>query len=277
MHKFGPTLAVIATTVAMFVGATEVEAKTVCTIVADVPDGKTVLEQGDCQTRVTPASTFKVALSVMGFDNGFLKDEQTPSLPFKEGYADWGGESWRQPTDPTRWMKYSVVWYSQVITHVLGRQTLTAYATKLGFGNADFSGDPGHNNGLDRAWIMSSLKISPWEQTVFLRKLVMHNLPVSDYAMAETLNIIEVSDGAEGWHLHGKTGAAYPRNSDGTFDAAHGYGWYVGWAVRNAETYVFARLDQDEKKQTVSSGIRAREALLSEWPSLLATFAGTGK
>jgi beta-lactamase class D len=40
-------------------------------------------------------------------------------LAFKEGDPDWGGDNWRQPTDPTRWLKYSVVWYSQRITHAL--------------------------------------------------------------------------------------------------------------------------------------------------------------
>ena len=67
-----------------------------------------------------------------------------------------------------------------MVAHTLGEQQLAEYALKFGFGNADFSSDPGKHNGLNRGWIGSSLKVSPFEQTVFLRRLVMHQLPVSE-------------------------------------------------------------------------------------------------
>jgi beta-lactamase class D len=105
----------------------------------------------------------------MGFDSGFLNDEHDPTLPFREGYVDWGGDVWKQPTDAVRWLKYSVVWFSQRITSALGEEKLRDYAMRFGYGNADFSGDPGKNNGLERAWIGSSLKISPLEQLARLR------------------------------------------------------------------------------------------------------------
>lgn len=76
-------------------------------------------EEGDCRSRLTPFSTFKIAPIIMGFDSGFFSDAHTPALPFKVGYADWGGDNWKQPSDPVRWMKYSVVWFSQQITAVL--------------------------------------------------------------------------------------------------------------------------------------------------------------
>jgi beta-lactamase class D len=258
---------------ALFTIAVPASAKAtiLCTIVANATDGKMLLEQGDCRTRVTPASTFKIPLAVIGFDSGFLKDEHSPVLAYKEGYVDWGGDNWRQPTDPTRWLKYSVVWYSQVVAHTLGEQHLAEYALKFGFGNADFSGDPGKHNGLDRAWIGSSLKVSPLEQTKFLRRLVMHQLPVSEHAMIETSKIIEVSPVRDGWEAHGKTGTAYSKNPDGTLDAAHGLGWYVGWAVKDGRTLIFARLSQDESKEAIPGGTRARDALLESWPALVAS------
>ena len=200
------------------------KATTLYTIVAEATDGKVLLEQGDCRTCVTPASTFKIPLAVIGFDSGFLTDEHSPVLPCKEGYVDWGGDNWRQPTDPTRWLKYSVVWYSQVVAHTLSEQQLADYAHRFGFGNADFCGDAGKHNGLDRAWIGSSLKVSPFEQTVFLRRLVMRQLPVSERAMIEASKIIEVTPAGDGWEAHGKTGTAYPKNPDGTLDEARGLG-----------------------------------------------------
>ncbi|MGN6581807.1 MAG: class D beta-lactamase [Bordetella sp.] len=245
------------------------QARTICTLVVDAGTGKTRFEQGDCATRVTPASTAKIAFAVMGYDAGFLKNEHDPILPYKQGYVDWGGQAWRQPTDPVRWLKYSVVWFSQQITHALGEKTLHRYALKLGYGNADFSGDPGRHNGLERAWIASSLKISPQEQVAFLSKLVNRQLPVSAHAIDMTLNIVEKHPVADGWIVHGKTGMAYPRKPDYTFDEDHPWGWFVGWAEKNGRTVVFARLVQDEKKIPDTAGNRTRDAMYSELPTLL--------
>jgi len=191
------------------------EAKTVCTMIAG-EDGEIVLRDGDCGTQVTPASTFKIPLSLMGFDSGFLTDEHSPTLPFREGYPDWAGEAWQQPTDPARWMKYSVVWFSQQITREFGEDRLQAYVDAFGYGNADLSGDPGKDNGLERSWIGSSLKISPEEQVGFLRRFLTGELPVSDRAVDMTRRIIETTPLADGWEAHGKTGGAFP------------WGWFVG-------------------------------------------------
>lgn len=246
-------------------------AKTICTVVADARDGRVLHREGDCGTRVTPASTFKVALAVMGYDAGFLKDEHTPRLPFREGYPDWLGEVWRQDTDPARWLRYSVVWYSQQITRALGVDALRAYANAFSYGNADFSGDPGKDNALERAWISSSLKIAPDEQVVFLRRLVTGDLPVSRDAIDNTLRIVEAAQAGDSWTVHGKTGSAYPRLADGSFDRDRGWGWFVGWASRGDRTLVFARLNQDEQRTAGSGGLRARDAFLRGFPELAAS------
>ncbi len=71
-------------------------ASAVCTALADASGGamKLLMHQGDCARRVTPASTFKIAISLMGYDAAYLKDEHAPSLPFREGYVDWR-PNWR--------------------------------------------------------------------------------------------------------------------------------------------------------------------------------------
>lgn len=246
------------------------QAATLCTLIADAKTGELLVETGsDCDTPTTPASTFKVPLAVMGYDAGFLSDAQTPALPFKKGYADWGGAEWRQTTDPTRWMDYSVVWYSQVIARELGAEQLQRYAKAFSYGNADFSGDPGANNGLERSWISSSLKVTPREQLAFMRQLVTRQLPVTPAAMETTLAIMQRRTTADGWQVVGKTGSAFPRKANGSFDRAHGWGWYVGTAQRDGRTLVFARLTQDEGGESGSAGLRTRDALLKEWPSLL--------
>lgn len=247
------------------------QARIICTIVADAGSDEVFLEKGDCTTRVTPASTFKVPLAVMGYDSGYLEDAEEPVLPFMKGYPDWGGDAWRQPTSPKRWMELSVVWYSQRIAEFLGYEQLRDYADAFGYGNADMAGDPGKDNGLERAWIASSLKISPREQVEFLKKLVNHELPVAADAMDRAMEIVERRDIEDGWGVQGKTGMAYSRKADGTPEYGRRYGWYVGWARRDERTVVFARLIQDEKKQEPRTSLRARDSILKELPGILAT------
>lgn len=265
MMRIWTTIAVLA---ACLTVAKADSAKTLCTIIAD-SDGRVLLEQGPaCRERVTPASTFKVPLAVMGFDAGILTGPNAPVWPFRKGYPDWGGARWRQPTEPIAWMHNSVVWYSQRITERLGEQRLSDYATSFGYGNADFSGDLGKNNGLERAWIGSSLKISPREQAVFIARLAGLRLPNRE-ASRHAIELLEVHKSA-GWAIRGKTGSAFPRLANGELDRAHGWGWYVGWAEKAGSRLVIVRLRQDTERQKQSGGLRTRATILGDWARLVA-------
>ena len=248
------------------------EASTIlCTVVADAASGRVLKQDGQCTERITAASTFKIALSLMGYDAGYLTDEHLPSLPFKEGYPDWD-PSWKAATDPTSWIKNSVVWYSQRLTEWLGEARFQHYVTVFHYGNQDLSGDPGQHNGLTHAWLSSSLKISAVEEVGFLEKLVNHQLPVSARAYDMTARITTISEPNTGWDVHGKTGTGAPRKTDGSEDDAHAYGWFVGWATKAGRTLVFARLIQDgpaDAKQELRTGLRTRAAFLQELPTLL--------
>jgi beta-lactamase class D len=245
------------------------EARELCTVFADAETGKVIFQRGEhCDQRVTPASSFKIAISLMGYDSGFLKDERSPSLPFKEGYDAWR-PSWREATDPAKWMRESVVWFSQQTTQSLGLERFQKYVRAFGYGNEDVSGDAGKDDGLTHAWLSSSLKISPLEQLAFLEKLADRRLPVSAHAYEMTDKITQLAEPAPGWELHGKTGSGAPILADGSYDRAHAYGWFVGWATKEKRRIVFARLAQDEKQEAESSGYRARDALLKELPSVL--------
>jgi beta-lactamase class D len=233
-------------------------AREVCTAVADAATGQVVIRRGDCQRQVTPASTFKIAISLMGYDSGFLKDEHRPKLPFREGYVDWRA-NWREATDPAKWMKDSVVWYSQQVTRSLGKERFAAYTRKFQYGNADVSGDAEHD-GLTLSWISSSLRISPLEQLSFLTKVVNRQLGVSAHAYDMTAKLTQFGQLPGGWSINGKTGAA------------SGFGWYVGWASKGPRTFVFARLIEKDETQApdVSAGVLARDAFVEESPALLA-------
>jgi beta-lactamase class D len=243
-----------------------------CTILLDAASGKQLLREGQCFERVTPASTFKIALSLMGYDSGVLRDEHTPSLPFKEGYVDWR-PAWRVPTDPARWMRESVVWYSQQVVARVGAPRVQTYVDHFGYGNRDLS-DTRHRaelreSGLSLAWISSSLAISPDEQAVFLRKLVRRELGVKPLAYEMTARILRQPGLPNGWQVWGKTGSGAPVLADGKSDSAHAYGWFVGWASKGPRTVVFVRLAQDAQDTPGPTGYRARDALLSDLPARL--------
>lgn len=243
-------------------------ADSVCTVLGDAATGEILFRDGSCDSPAPPASTFKIPIALMGYDAGFLTSETAPLLPFKEGYPDWR-EAWRTDIDPKSWMKESVVWYSQQITLALGKEKFADYVEAFGYGNADVSGDAGKDNGLTRAWLSSSLRITPIEQVDFLTRMVGRKLPVGDNAYEMTEAILTRNDLPDGWVVRGKTGAGFSVNKDGTANRNRPFGWYVGWASKGDRIVVFARLREFSERQKMSPGLGARDDLLKELPALL--------
>ena len=240
-----------------------------CTTFVDAGSGRALLREGDCSSRITPVSTFNIAVSLMGYDSGFLKDQHAPVLPYRESYQAWNKE-WRRDMDPSQWISYSAVWYAQQVTQHIGRVQFERYVQGFGYGNRDASGDRSKDNGLTWSWVGSSMQISPDEQTSFLRRLVRRELPVSQYAHDQTAKLLKVRDLPNGWQVFGKTGTGAPIGPDGKDDYSRSYGWFVGWATNGQRTIVFARLAQDEKLTEGAAGPRTKEAFLRELPAQLA-------
>ena len=218
---------------------------------------KIIYQEGDCNQRYAPCSTFKIALSIIGYDSGILIDETHPLWPFKKGYPDFL-EVWKQDQTPKSWMKNSSVWYSQVLTRKLGMQQFQSYVTKFNYGNMDLSGDRGKNNGLTHAWLSSSLEISSTEQIAFLEKLLNHTLPVSRHAHEMTKNILFVEELAGGWKLYGKTGSGVLLNSDRTRKLEIQHGWFIGWLEKDGEVIIFSNHISDDEKQETFASQRAK-------------------
>ncbi len=225
------------------------------TLVADLASGAALHRSGDCTTRFSPCSTFKVPLALMGFDSGILTDAHHPAWDYDPARDQAHRAEERQRTDPTSWEKVSVVWYSQELTRRLGMRRFQAYVDRFGYGNRDLSGDPGKANGLTRAWLGSSLAISVEEQVAFVRRMLAHRL-VSAAAHAKTEAVIPLFDGAGGWAVHGKTGSgALP---DGRY-----LGWFIGWAAKGRRRVAFARFGAGEGVKDYG-GRQMRDALIAE-------------
>lgn len=233
-------------------------ADTKCFIAADT--NQVIKQEGNCKKRYPPCSTFKIAISLMGFDSGILIDETHPVWGYKSKYVDWL-EKWKQPHNPTLWFANSCVWYSQVITRRLGIKSFTEYVEKFQYGNKDIMGDKGENNGLTNSWLSSSLAISPFEQIAFLQKLIRDELPVSDKAQEMTKRIMFIDNLKNGWKLYGKTGSGYQLNIDENKMRDKQVGWFVGFISKGKRNIIFAYLISDDHKHKVYASLRAKSAL----------------
>ena len=234
-----------------------------CMMVVDAASGASLVREGTCDERVTPASTFKIAISLMGFDSGVLRDDHAPYLPYRQSYAS-SNPSWRHGTDPAGWLRESIVWYSQQVTSRLGVEGVRGYAQAFDYGNHDLASVAGMDDAVAVSEVSPTLKISPLEQTVFLRKVVNRTLPLSAHAYDVTARLLKVKTLANGWEVYGKTGTASARRADDSVDPSQNIGWFVGWAVKDGRTVVFARLLQHPVNTDSYAGARTRDALLSD-------------
>jgi beta-lactamase class D len=184
-----------------------------CFMLYDLKADKVVCEYNEsrCGLRVSPCSTFKIAIALMAFDRGVLKDENTT---YKWDGVDRGSPYWNRDTSAEDWLKYSVVWFSQRITPQLGTATVEDYLTRFDYGNRDISGGP------TNFWLGSTLKISPNEEIEFLKKLWRNELPVSQRAMMLTKKIMPVEISPSEATLAGKTGSHMTKTNS--------LGWFVG-------------------------------------------------
>lgn len=220
-------------------------------------NSKVLKTEGDCDKRYAPMSTFKIALSLIGFDSGILEGEMHPVWPFKEGYDDFR-DAWKQDQTPKSWMRESCVWYSQVLTTKLGMKKFQDYVTKFDYGNKDLTGDKGQNNGLTNSWLSSSLKISAIEQITFLEKMLTGKLPIKPRAIEMTKNILFVEELKNDWKFYGKTGMGKLLNSDGTKNLDLYHGWFVGFIEKGDRRIIFASHIEDDKKEETFASLRAK-------------------
>lgn len=225
-----------------------------CFVLMDIESGKVVrdLNPALCSKRTWPCSSFKIPLAVMGFDSEVLQGVTTV---FK-----WDGhkqllKAWEKDHDARSWLRDSVVWYSQRLTPQIGLRKIQKYLQDFRYGNKDFSG------GITKAWLSSSLKVSPREQATFLRRLARRELRTSDKAVDLALSIVPVEVEAADLKIAGKTGSCFSWQARGPQrQPPFRVGWYVGYATLHATTYAFASLVKapSEKGKLEFSGAEAK-------------------
>ncbi|KTD38486.1 class-D beta-lactamase [Legionella moravica] len=210
-----------------------------CFILYSVNESRIISEYNPdnyCNERISPDSTFKIPLSLMAFNQGIINQNTT----FK-----WDGikrdlPDWNQNLTPHTWLKFSSVWVSQLLTPQLGYARIKHYLAGFDYGNQDFTGDPGTNNGLTFAWLGSSLKISGFEQLKFLNSMLNNELPINSEAVNQTKNNMYLGTLDNGAKYYGKTGSGrHGRNERLSNPSKLRDGWFVGFIEQGNQQYIF--------------------------------------
>jgi beta-lactamase class D len=176
-----------------------------------------------------PASTFKVANSLIGLETGVVSDDSQVFV--------WDGKerefsAWNQNHTLQSAFENSVVPVYQVIARQIGQQRMQHWVNELDYGNKDISG------AQDGFWLDGGLRISAAEQIELLTRLDRRQLPLSKRSQDIVVEIMKMAQ-TEDYTLRGKTGwvsATQPQ-----------LGWWIGWLEMKGETLYFA-LNMDVMK-----------------------------
>ena len=198
-------------------------------------DTMCVANEARAKQRFIPASTFKIANSLIGLDAGTVKgvDEVLPYGGKPQPIKDWEKDMNLRDA-----IKVSNVPVYQELARRIGLDRMREGVKKLNYGNMEIG------SVVDRFWLEGPLAISAVEQTEFLSRLVTDRLPVKPEAIkaVKEITLIEKSDG---YTLHAKTGRTFDKRD---------LGWWVGWVERDGKVYPFAlnidlKTDKDAAKR----------------------------
>jgi beta-lactamase class D len=178
-----------------------------------------------------PASTFKIANSVIALDTGVVED------PDKDVFK-WDGvtrpnAAWNKDHTLRSAIAVSAFPVYQEIARRIGQERMQKYVDLLDYGNHNIGG------GIDQFWVKGDMRIDPVQQVDFVDRLRRRTLPVSKRSQDLTADILPVT----------KVGDAVIRAKTGLTDRDHGaLGWLVGWAEKGGADTVFA-LNLDVREQ----------------------------
>jgi beta-lactamase class D len=207
-----------------------------CIVIQQLAADTPLVNRGECATRLSPASTFKIPHALVALETGVV----TP-----DSIEKWDGTKYaRQP----KWMldhnvisalRPSVLWLFQRIAPRIGASRMAEWLGRFEYGNRDVSGP------ITEYWVNGRLQISPMEQVIFLRRFYGRSLPVRlEHTKAIVAGLQQNRGTVEnslGIHpLDGKwAGAGLNSKTGATSTSAYRVSWLVGMLTRGQQ-YVFA-------------------------------------
>jgi beta-lactamase class D len=184
-------------------------------------------------TRMVPASTFKIPISIAALENGVADGAEFAIAWDAKKYplSDEAPESWRQDLTLRSAFANSSEWFYRELVRRIGTDRMSEWTVRLGFGAFENgSGVPAGDTG--RFWLDGRLRISAIEQVDFIERFVRDELPISA-ATTSTMRTIMLLDESGSTRFFGKTGTS-------ARDGETPLGWLVGFVEHNDETLFFA-------------------------------------
>ena len=217
-------------------------------VLVDAASGETILADAPrAGRRFVPASTFKVANSLIAFETGAVRDADEV-LPYGGGRTR--NPAWARDMSLRDAMPLSNVPVFQEVARRVGLPRYREWLAKLDYG----SRDPG--TVVDRFWLEGPLRISATEQARFNARLATRALPASPRAQTLVHDIVRL-ESAGGATLYGKTGWYVQRGHTSI-------GWWSGWVERGGRIHAFTlnmdmpRMDMAQKRLDIGRAILAQ-------------------
>ena len=179
--------------------------------------------KGRAEHRFIPASTFKIANTLIGLASGAVASVDE-TLPYR-GPVDPMVPAWKRDMGLRDAIALSNVPIYQELARRIGLERMRGHVKRLNYGNAEIGAV------VDEFWLRGPLAISAVEQTRFLARLAQGTLPVPAKHQQSVRDIVLLEQNGTR-SLYGKTGW---ENAPGP-----GIGWWVGWIDDDGRVYVFA-------------------------------------
>jgi beta-lactamase class D len=210
----------------------------------------TTVDRERAARRYVPASTFKIANSLIALETGVVKDE-SEVIPY--GGKPQPFKAWEKDMSMREAIAASSVPIYQEIARRVGLARYREWLERLDYGNRQTA------TALETFWLDGPLQISAVEQTRFVAALAQRNLPASSRSQGIVRDILRLETSSDRT-LYGKTGwrgSSTPQ-----------LGWWTGWVERGTRPVAFAlnidmaSADDARKRVAIGKAILAKLEVL---------------
>lgn len=176
-----------------------------------------------CDTSYIPASTFKIANSVIALEEKLIKD--TSDIIKWNGHK-WPFDVWNKDQTLKSAVKYSCIWVYIEFAEQIGIDKYKEYIEAFNYGNKDLTGP------ANRFWLEGPFSISANEQIEFLKDFYNYKLPVAKQSIDIVKSVI-ILEQTDNYVFSGKTGT-------GTLNENEDIMWLVGYIEKENKPYFYA-------------------------------------
>jgi beta-lactamase class D len=185
-------------------------------------DRLTLINAKRAETRFVPASTFKIANTIIALETGVVKDENE-IIPY--GGRPQPFKNWEKDMSMREAIALSAVPIYQELARRIGHERYQDWLARLDFGNRQTG------TIVDTFWLDGPLEISAVEEARFVARLAQQKLDASVRSQSIARDIIRL-ESRDGTVLYGKTGWR--------FSSIPNLGWWTGWVERNGTVAAFS-------------------------------------